>query len=134
MGRKGTLYLTDRRLIFEWSEGIVTKKYQQVGISLADIQVVNAVHGRLGGREISVTTRDGNNGFRTNRIIIGIAMSPEIWMTKINNVLNTMSHSELQQPTMILQKEVVKIPCKYCGNLIDAFRSNSCPKCGAPIY
>jgi hypothetical protein len=61
-------------------------------------------------------------------------MSPELWMMKINNILNAVSYREPQKPTMIVEKEVVRIPCKYCGNMIDAFRNSTCPKCGAPIY
>lgn len=36
-----------------------------------------------------------------------------------------------QQPTVII-REIVKIPCKYCGCLIPE-ESISCPFCGAPL-
>jgi RNA polymerase subunit RPABC4/transcription elongation factor Spt4 len=132
LGRNGTLYLTDRRLIFEWSEGIVTKRYHQVAVSLADIQTVNAAHPRLGGGELVVTTRDATNGFGTNRVTIRIAMSPETWMGKINSMLAT-KPSQPVQPTIILEREVVKTPCRYCGVLVDAFRNEKCPNCGAAL-
>jgi hypothetical protein len=136
VGRRGTLYLTDRRLIFEWSEGLVSKKYEQLGIALSDIQAVNAAHAAFRGSELVVTTRDANNGFRANRITFGIAMAPEVWMAKINNLLvrTTSPASPAAQPTVIVEREVVRTPCRYCGALVDAFRSDKCPNCGAPFH
>jgi len=136
VGRRGTLYLTDRRLIFEWSEGLVSKRYQQLGIALSDIQAVNATHAAFRGSELMITTKDANNGFRASRITFGIAMAPELWMTKINNLL-VRSTSPVAQPTVIVEREVerevVRTPCRYCGSLVDAFRSDKCPNCGAPL-
>jgi hypothetical protein len=136
-GRRGFLYLTDRRLIFEYSEGLVSKRYFHLGISLSEIQSVNSAHPFLRGGEIVVTTKNANNGFRANSITIQIAMSPEVWMNKINNLMNGMSSRLYSpQPTIIVEreKEVVKIPCKYCKSLVDVFRNNTCPQCGAPIH
>ena len=136
-GRKGTLFLTDRRLIFEWSEGLVGKRYQQIGIALPDVQSVTANHPRFGAGELVITARDANNGFHANRLVVGIAMNPEIWVGKINNLLRN-SAPPTAQPSLIVEreivKEVVKTPCRYCRTLVDAFRSNKCPSCGAPIY
>jgi hypothetical protein len=136
-GRKGTLYLTDRRLVFEWSDGLVNKRYQQVGITLADVQGVGVNHPRLGAGELIITTANSNNGFHSNRVTLGIAMNPEVWMSKINGVLRG-NNPQSMQPTMVIEreitKEVVKTPCRYCGTLVDAFRSNKCPSCGAPLY
>ena len=135
-GRRGTLYLTDRRLIFEWSEGLVAKRYQQLGIALSDLQAVNAAHATFRGNELVITTKDANNGFRASQITFGIAMAPEVWMTKINNLL-VRSTSPPGQPTVIIEREiereVVRTPCRYCGSLVDAFRSDKCPNCGAPL-
>ncbi len=40
-------------------------------------------------------------------------------------------------PTLVtqdIQKEVVKVPCKYCGTLMELTAGISkCPSCGAPI-
>jgi hypothetical protein len=137
VGRRGTLYLTDRRLIFEWSEGLVSKRYQQLGIALSDIQAVNAAHSAFRGNELVITTKDASNGFRASQITFGIAMAPEVWMTKINNLLVGPTYPAAQplpaQPAVIVEREVVKTPCRYCGTLVDAFRSNKCPNCGAPL-
>jgi sporulation-control protein spo0M len=38
------------------------------------------------------------------------------------------------QVTQVIQKEVIKLPCRYCNTLVD-FTSgvNKCPSCGAPL-
>jgi Zn finger protein HypA/HybF involved in hydrogenase expression len=36
--------------------------------------------------------------------------------------------------TTVIQKEIVKIPCKYCGALIEITGgATKCPNCGAPV-
>jgi hypothetical protein len=111
---------------------MVSKKYQQLGIALSDIQAVNVSHSALRGREIIITTKHANNGFRASRITFGIAMTPEVWMGKINGLL-VMPTSQAAQQTLVVEREVVKTPCRYCGSLVDAFRMNKCPSCGAPL-
>lgn len=38
------------------------------------------------------------------------------------------------QKTIVLTKEVTKVPCKYCGNLINLNEVNICPRCGGRLY
>ena len=43
-----------------------------------------------------------------------------------------------QAPTMVkettvIQKEVLKVPCKYCGTLLDPVQERYCTSCGSPI-
>ena len=130
-GTSGTVYLTDRRLLFEYSEGTIHKKFHQLGVSLNDISNVNANHSRFGVKQLVFNAKNSNNGFLTNQIILNIAAIPEQWLGKINNLLA--SQSSTRPTAVVVEREVVKIPCKYCGNLIDAFRNNTCDKCGAPI-
>jgi len=35
--------------------------------------------------------------------------------------------------TTVIQKEVLKVPCKYCGTLLDPVRDRYCPSCGSPV-
>ncbi len=37
------------------------------------------------------------------------------------------------QEETIIERESVKIPCKYCKTLIDPVTDKTCPNCGAPI-
>jgi hypothetical protein len=137
-GGQGTLYLTDRRIIFEYALGLMHKKYYQLGIALGQIQFVSAKHGHFGSQEIVIAAKDANNGFKSNMIALRIAMHPEIWINKINYMLSggatTLPHNSPAQQTTIIEREVIKIPCKYCGTLNDAVRSQTCSQCGAPVY
>ena len=47
--------------------------------------------------------------------------------------VNEMPQESAIQRETIIQREVVKIPCKYCKTLIDPVRDKVCPNCGAPI-
>ena len=35
--------------------------------------------------------------------------------------------------TLILEREIVKVPCRYCGMLVDPVRDAKCPSCGANL-
>jgi hypothetical protein len=35
--------------------------------------------------------------------------------------------------TLIIEREVVKIPCRYCGMLVDPARDSKCPSCGSNL-
>ena len=56
---------------------------------------------------------------------------------RLGNRTNSETPDEPQKPAVqmetIIQREVVKIPCKYCKTLIDPIRGKTCQNCGAPI-
>jgi hypothetical protein len=35
--------------------------------------------------------------------------------------------------TTVIQKEVLKVPCRYCGTLLDPIRDRYCTGCGSPV-
>ena len=35
--------------------------------------------------------------------------------------------------TKVIEREVLKVPCKYCHNLVDPLRNGTCPNCGGKI-
>lgn len=37
------------------------------------------------------------------------------------------------RPQVIIEKEVLKIPCKFCGTLVDPIRNTKCSSCGANL-
>lgn len=37
------------------------------------------------------------------------------------------------QHTVIIQRDIVKVPCKFCGNLNDLATAKFCSGCGAPV-
>ncbi|MGA2875596.1 MAG: hypothetical protein ABSE82_08665 [Nitrososphaerales archaeon] len=50
-----------------------------------------------------------------------------------NHIYGEMPDEPAVQRETIIQREVVKIPCKYCKTLMDPVRDKACPNCGAPI-
>jgi DNA-directed RNA polymerase subunit RPC12/RpoP len=40
----------------------------------------------------------------------------------------------LEKSTVVVTKEVMKIPCRYCGALLDPVQNSLCPRCGAKIF
>jgi hypothetical protein len=130
------LYLSNRRLFFEWTEGIISKRFRSAGISLRDIRNVTVAHPRSGPGELIVDAGGSNNGFNSARITFGLAVNPEVWMGMINSMLEEGS-SHAAEPTLIVErettKEVVKTPCRYCGALVDLYRADKCPNCGGPL-
>ena len=130
----GTLYLTDRRLIFEYEQGFVTKRtYVSMDVPLSDIQNATTEMPRFGigpMNKLVIATKRGSQGFGMNRIELSTDTSPDLWVQKISEA-SSMTNTPEQTANMIVEREVVKIPCKYCGNLIDPARDDRCPRCGA---
>ena len=130
-GRNGIVYLTDRRILFEYREGTVHKESHQLGVSLRDVaSVVAKQNVSPGGQELLITSSNTNNGFGTNQIIFSVAVIPEQWIVKINNLLIPVSSKS--SSSIFVEKEIIEIPCKDCGTLVDVFRNNTCSQCGAP--
>jgi hypothetical protein len=38
------------------------------------------------------------------------------------------------EKTVLVTKEITKVPCKYCGNLVNLNEVNICPHCGGRLY
>jgi len=68
-------------------------------------------------------------GFGMRRIEIGVETAPEQWLVKIQRSIAGESD---EPPSMEIKKEAVKIPCKYCGSLVDLVTEDKCSYCGAP--
>ena len=134
----GILYLTDKRLFFEYEQGLVTKRtYVSLNMPISDIQNAMAEMPRFGigpMNKLVIATKRGSQGFGMNRIEFNTDMTPDVWVSKINEVASMTSVSEpvgAGATNVVVEREIVKIPCKYCGNLIDPARDDRCPRCGA---
>jgi hypothetical protein len=57
------------------------------------------------------------------------------WFKDNLSEVEDFSRREQKEPgqTVVIQREVVKIPCKYCGMLVDPIRDAKCPSCGANL-
>jgi hypothetical protein len=89
-------------------------------------------------------------GIRRNKLVIMVDSSkisgiprhefdvsaPDYWINIIQSEMRMDSQKAIQppQPTIIKEtvKEIVKIPCPYCGSLVDITWRN-CGSCGAPL-
>jgi hypothetical protein len=54
--------------------------------------------------------------------------------TKIRNYEYEDTESRDTEKTVLVTKEVTKVPCKYCGNLVNLSEVGTCPKCGGRLY
>ena len=134
----GILYLTDKRLFFEYEQGIVTKRtYVSMDMPLGDIQNVATEMPRFGigpMNKLVIATKRGSQGFGMNRIELSTDTTPDVWVSKITEVVSSEGRSgqvTAVETNTVVEREIVKIPCKYCGNLIDPVRDDRCPRCGA---
>ena len=45
----------------------------------------------------------------------------------------TIQHTETIKEKEVIQREIVKVPCKFCGNLNELATTRFCPSCGAAV-
>ncbi len=71
----------------------------------------------------------------TTRAHYQCANCKNIWTKDIVTEAEDFSREEPQpqKETVVIQREVVKVPCKYCGMLVDLLRDSKCPSCGANL-
>ena len=140
-GKMGFLYLTNRRLLFEYEEGLITKHtYVSLDVPLSKIENAMMEKPRFGlgpmVDRLVITTKRGSMGFGMNRILLSDMATPEVWVGKIHDAIAGVygeGQTEPEEAKTIVTREVVKIPCKYCGALLDPVRDSACPTCGAPV-
>ncbi|MBS7631805.1 hypothetical protein KEJ47_09630 [Candidatus Bathyarchaeota archaeon] len=123
---KGKLYLTNRRLFFDYEKrGIFFKgSYTPVTIPLSKISDVSIV-GMGPFKKLSINTTREPGFFGIPRFEFSVK-NPEVWKSKIEmaNLL------PLDSPNKeVIIKEVVKARCPYCGMLTE-LNLGKCPNCG----
>jgi hypothetical protein len=71
----------------------------------------------------------------TTRINYQCAACGNKWSRDGVKELEDFSREKPRDPNqpVVIQREVVKIPCRYCGMLIDPVRDAKCPSCGANL-
>jgi hypothetical protein len=136
-GTGGFLYLTNRRIFFEYEKGLITKStYVSLDIPLSNVESVIVERPRFGlgplAINLVITTKRGSMGFGLNRVTISDLATPDVWVTKVNDAIS--GQYAQPEPNVIMKEEIVKIPCKFCGTLVDPARDKACPNCGAPPF
>lgn len=135
-GTSGVLYLTNNRVLFEYEKGLLTKRtYVSLDIPLVNVESVVVERPRFGlgplATNLIITTKRGSMGFGLTRVKISDLATPDVWVTKINDAISG-EHAQAEPSVIIKEEEIVKVPCKFCGTLVDPVRDKACPNCGAP--
>jgi len=131
-GTKGKLYLTNKKIVFEYKKrGILFKgKYSAVNLPLEKISEVAIVGiGFFKKLTINMAKNAGLVGIPRYEFSVN---NPETWKARIEVAKSTSMEkpkSTLMEKQVII-KEVIKIKCPYCGMLVESNLSQ-CPNCGA---
>ncbi len=128
----GVLYLTNQRLIFETShpKGPVRALVRGAGsvtvldASLAQIRNVEVRRPRLGRERLLVELTIGRPAFDV--------LEPDAWASAIALAKRTMPVPGVPVSTHVIERQVVKVRCRYCGALGNEV-DGRCPTCGAPL-
>jgi hypothetical protein len=130
----GVLYLTNHRLLFELPESrgpvrdFIGGRDTRLALDcvLHDVRNLTVRRGRLGRPRLVVELAGGRFAFDV--------LEPDAWMAEIAR-----AKVELPSPgiagtavTHTIEREVVKIRCRFCGALGNEVHGR-CPACGAPL-
>ncbi len=127
----GVLYLTSQRLAFEApaSRGRVRDYLKgrdtELVVSRSLHEIVNATvrRGRIGRPWLVVHVPNGRVAFDV--------LEPEAWVGAIAQAKRVFAPPTSEVPT-IIERQVVKIRCRYCGSLSNEV-DGRCPNCGAAL-
>jgi hypothetical protein len=113
-GTVGVLYLTNKRILFEYEKGLITRStYISLDLPLPNIKSVAVERPRFGlaalVTNLIITTKRGSMGFGRNRVKISDLATPDIWATKIDDAIS--GESAAPEANEIMKEEIVKIPC-----------------------
>lgn len=127
-GTRGELYLTNKRLKFDYEKrGIIFKgKYSAVSIPLERVAGVDVI-GIGPFKKLSVNLVKDTSSFGIPRYEFNVENS-ETWKTEIEAAMSTPMEKISKEKEAIV-KEVAQVKCRYCGMLVETTLSR-CPNCG----
>jgi hypothetical protein len=128
----GVLYLTTQRLVFETShpKGPMRRLVERnesrtvLDASLAMVRNVEVRRPRIGRERLVVELTVGRPAFDV--------LDPDAWAAAIALAKRSAPAPGLPFPTHVIERQVVKIRCRYCGSLGNEV-DGRCPTCGAPL-
>jgi len=128
-GTRGTLYLTNKKLEFDYEKrGIIFKgKYSAVNLPLERMAEV-AVIGVGPFRKLSINLVKDQISYGIPRYEFNVE-NPETWKAKIE-VAKSTTAEKISKEREVIVKEIVKVKCRYCGMLVETTLSR-CPNCGS---
>jgi predicted RNA-binding Zn-ribbon protein involved in translation (DUF1610 family) len=130
-GTRGTLYLTSKKVSFDYEKrGIVSKgKYSAVNLPLERISEISVV-GVGPFKKLSINTVRDQRSFGVPRYEFNIN-DPESWRIEIEVARRTQV-TVTQKEVKEVVREIVKVKCPHCGMLVESTLSK-CPNCGSII-
>lgn len=130
-GTRGTLYLTNKKISFEYEKrGIVFKgKYSAVNLPFGRISEVSVI-GVGPFKKLAINTVRNQSSFGIPRYEFNVN-DPQNWKTEIE-VARRKQVAVPQREVKEIIKEVVKIKCAYCGMLVE-YTLSQCPNCGSIV-
>lgn len=130
-GTRGTLYLTNKKISFEYEKrGIVFKgKYSAVNLPLQRISEISVI-GFGPFKKLAINTVRNQSSFGVPRYEFNIN-DPQTWKREIEVARRTQVAVPQREVKEII-KEVVKIKCQYCGMLVE-YTLSECPNCGGMV-
>lgn len=133
----GTLILSNDQLMFTRSDGFISKTERIVSsIPFTAIANVNVEAGLFTKKLVILVDRNKIPGIPRHEFEVA---NPYNWMNAIRDAITSQLTSQQPQPQQTrevyvkeITREIVKIPCKYCGCL-NTITDKKCSSCGAPI-
>jgi len=128
-GTRGTLYLTNMKLEFEYEKrGIIFKgKYSAVNLPLQRVAEVSII-GIGPFKKLSINLVKDQSSYGIPRYEFNVE-NPETWKAKVE-IAKSVTTEKIPKEKEVIVKEIVKIRCRYCGMLVEATLSK-CPNCGS---
>ena len=148
----GSIVLTDRRFAVvgedkygENSKDLPLRDLEVEGVTrhyfedLEETAVPGITQGWVNTIHLSLVIKETDRVERSS-YFVGFIPDDEHLCHAVNEAIRTLqggavgSHKAAMRAhtTTIIQREIVKIPCRYCGTLNELTLRN-CPSCGAPI-
>ncbi len=124
----GVLVLTNQRLLWLERRGMLSKTYRaSFEINLRELLGITA--GGAIKKWVSITDRDAEYVFHLNKVgKKEIEPFRDMIMRQVEKLKEASAAPAVQKE--VVTREVVMIPCKYCGGLMPQ-TSTFCPGCGA---
>ena len=127
----GVLYLTNHRVVFEAraSRGVVRdlvrgpETRSVFSASLHDVTDVTVRQGRIGKPRLVVHAGSVRPAFDV--------LDPHAWAGLIAQAKRALPPAG-SVPAVVIERQVVKVRCRYCGSLGDEVNGR-CPYCGAAL-
>lgn len=126
----GALVLTNQRLLWLERRGMLSKTYRaSFQIDLRELQGITC--GGTIKKWVSITDKNGENVFHLRGVgKKEIEPFRDMILRQVERLKETVTKEAPVVQKEVITKEIVMIPCKYCGALMPQ-TSTFCPECGA---